>query len=152
MATIDQLKTEFEKRSISYSEEFTSGNYDDDGKIINEKIPTLTTEFCEIGFHKTIVYLVFIAKSDSWSSGFLDEIKKFLNLQIYGLKKFEKNYNLAKNPESEIKSEPYFQMQFNFDVNKISVYNLLEEYDKIIQEIKKYNISVVNQLDKTTNN
>jgi len=110
MVTINQLKAEFDKRNHHYLEEFTTGNYDDKGRIIDRKIPTLTTEYCEIGFNDQTIYFVFIAQSDSSSKEFFDEIKKFSNLQIYGFKKFEKNYDLSKDLESDIKSEQYFQM------------------------------------------
>jgi hypothetical protein len=149
MVTINQLKAAFDKRNGHYFEEFTSGNYDDNGKIIDEKVPTLTTKFCEIGFHGQIIYLVFIAQSDYWSKEFFDEIKIFSNLKIYGFNKFLKDYDLTKDPELEIKSEPYFQMQFSFkNDDNLKATDLLNEYDSIVKLIKDCRIIVMDQLKK----
>ena len=149
MLTLNQLKTEFDKRSHRYSEEFTTGNYNDKGEIIDRKISTLTTEFCEIGFDDQIIYFVYIAQSDSWSNEFFYEIKKFSNLKIYGFKKFLNDIDLTKDPGSEIKSEPYFQMQFSFKNDyKLSEAELLGEYDLVTRLLKEHQIEVVDQLEK----
>jgi hypothetical protein len=67
---INELKSKFDEQRIRYYEELTSGNYDDGGNLIEEKIPTLTTEYCEIGFHNEAVYFVFITESNYWTSDF----------------------------------------------------------------------------------
>ena len=78
-----------------------------------------------------------------------DYIKKISNLKIYGFKKFLKDYDFVKNPESEIKSEPYFQMQFSLkNDDKLSEAELLGEYDSIVKLLKDHQIKVVNQLKK----
>ena len=81
-------------------------------------------------------------------NGFFEQIKKFSNLQIYGFRKFQKNYNLSKEPKSDIKSEHYFQMQFSFDANSLTETELLNEYDSLIKLFKDPKISIVNQLEK----
>lgn len=148
MVTIKKLKAEFDKRNHRYGEELTTNNYDDDGVIINRKIPTLTTKYCEIGFNDPIIYLVFIAKSDSWSKGFFDEIKKISNVKIYGLKNFLKDYDISKDLESEIKAEPYFQMQFSFqNADSLTETELLNQYDSIIELLENHRIAIINQLE-----
>jgi len=59
--------------------EFTSGNYDDDGNLIEEKIPTIVTEFCEIGSYKNIVYITFCFYSNSYDNNLIDLLKDFSN-------------------------------------------------------------------------
>lgn len=144
---INQLKTEFDKRRIEYSEEFTVGNYDDNGIAILNKIPTLTTEFCEIGFYNKIIYFVLIAKSDSLKNDFYLSIKEFKNLQIYGFKDFKINYELNENLEVNIKKEKYFQVQFSFNTDVTTVSNLIQNYDKILVKIRDNDISIINQIN-----
>lgn len=148
MVTIDQLKAKFDERGLRYSKELTSGNYDDEGKLIDKKILTLTTEYCEIGFNDRTIYLVFIIQSDSWTKEFFDEIKKFSNLQIYGFRKFLKNYDLTNNPESDIKSESRFQMQFSFKINDLTTDQLMTEYESLIKLMKDHKIKLIDQLRK----
>jgi len=149
MVTIKQLKTGFDKRNNQYSEEFTTGNYDDNGNVIDRKIPTLITEYCEIGFDDQVIYLVFIAQSSSWSKEFFGGIKKFKNLKVYGFKNFLKDYDLTINPESEIRNEPVFQMQFSFkNTSNLTEVELLSQYDSIIEFLKGYQIKIIDQLKK----
>lgn len=150
MCTIEEYKSELSKREIRFGEECTSGNYDDDGNLIAESIPTLTTEYCEIGFYKDSIYFVFIVESSSWSSNFYTAIKSISNVQLYGLKNFTKNYAFGDTIERDIKSDVYFQVQVTFDASATSSSGLLEEYDRIIAIFREYSVQVVNQLEYKT--
>jgi hypothetical protein len=66
-------------------------------------------------------------------------------LQLYGFNNFKKNYNFGENLEKEVKSEKYFQMQFSYDTNIVSADKLINEYNFIIDIIRKNKVSIVNQ-------
>jgi len=48
--------------------------------------------------------------------------------------------------DRDIKMEPFFQMQFNYDSNRISASELLDGYDRIVKNISKHNIVLIDQL------
>lgn len=128
----------------------TSGNYDDRGNLINRLIPTITTDFCEIGIHN-IIYLVFIIYSDTHSKELFNLIKDFSNIKIYGFKNFlEVLYPIPdfnyKNFEKKIKEDKYLQIQFSFNIN-ITQEKLFKEYIKLKEIFIKSNVIVVNQLE-----
>jgi len=131
--------------------EMTSGNYDDDGKLIKGDIPTITTEFCEIGIYKKTVYFVFIIHSDTYSKKVFDSLKGFSNVQFYGFKNFKDNLYpksdfYYKEFEKGIEKDKYFQIQFNYDFNKILPELLHKEYLKIKDILIKNKAGIINQI------
>ena len=118
--------------------------------LIKTSIPTITTEFCEIGNYNNIIYLVFIIHSDTYNKELFSLIKKLHSVKIYGFKNFKETlYPIPdfsyKNFEKKIKEDKYLQIQFNFDIN-ITQEKLLKEYLKLKEIFTKSNIVVVNQL------
>ncbi|MFH0846305.1 MAG: hypothetical protein V1851_02840 [Patescibacteria group bacterium] len=124
--------------------EFTSGNYNESSLLIEKKIPTITTEFCEIGSYGDTVYFTFVIYSDSYHSELIDILKEFSNFEIYGFKSFLDNYDL-KNLENEVKKEKYFQINFNYSISQDDKF-LSDQYQKI-KGILKNKVEIVNQLE-----
>ncbi len=132
--------------------EMTSENYNDEGNLIEKTIPTITTDFCEIGAYGNRIYFVFVAYSESYSKEFLNALKPFLNAQIYGLRVFKTNFYPKENLdfdklEKDIKKEKYFQVQFNFNFDTTPAEKLLKEYIILKKFFIKSNVVVVNQLE-----
>jgi len=132
--------------------EMTSGNYDDKGKLIKGDIPTITTEFCEVGIYEKVIYFVFIIYSDTYNREVFDSLKDFSNIQFYGFKDFKINLYPKldfdyKNFEKEVKKDKYLQIQFNYDFNKILPELLYKEYLKIKDLLIKNKVRIVNQME-----
>jgi len=133
--------------------EITSGNYDNDGKLIKEDISTITTEFCEIGIYKKTIYFVFIIHSNTYSKKVFDPLKSFSNVQFYGFKNFKdtlypKSDFDYKEFERKIKKDKYFQIQFDYNFNKILPELLHKEYLKIKDILIKNKAGIVNQVKR----
>jgi hypothetical protein len=77
--------------------EYTEGNYTDDGILIPQKIPTITTPYCEIGNFENDLYMVFIIHADSFNQKFFEEIVLHYDVQIYGFVDFNKTLYPNKN-------------------------------------------------------
>lgn len=145
VSSFNKLKNNFTENEILFSEEFTANNYNNKGKLIKEKIPTLTTKYCEIGFYKNIIYFVFIVHSKSWNKSFYDYIKKRKEAKLYGLKNFKKDFDLSVNPVKEIKDERFFQIQLVFkDIEEKSLFDL---YNTNIKDLNNFKLSIFNQLN-----
>ncbi len=142
---IKEIKNKLESSGVVTFEEITKGNYDKSDKPIEIGIPTLTTEYCEIGSYGDEVYFVFIIKSDSWSGNLFNLLKNMSGIELYGLSSFRNNYDLDKI-EDEIKREPYFQLQLNFNINKYKAEELVGYYKKITHDLIENNAKIVNQL------
>ena len=131
--------------------EMTDGNYDERGDLIENSIPTITTDFCEIGNYDNIVYFTFVLYSSTYDKKLLDLLKNFLNMQIYGFKDFKTifypriDFN-HENFEKSIKKEKYFQVNFNFNLKDLTLESLYKEYIKIRNIFTKNKVKVVNQL------
>lgn len=130
--------------------EMTSGNYDERGMLITKPIPTVTTNLCEIGSYKNMVYFDFVIFSDSFNSTFFEILQTYANVKVYGFTSFKAT--LYPTPgfsymklKLAIEKEKYFQVQFEFD-NGMSVDKLLEEYNKVKFDLQKSQLNVVNQL------
>ena len=148
--TIEEFRKLLKENHRSVSEiEYTSNNFDNSGKLINQLLPTITTDFCEIGLYKNKVYFVFIIASKSFNKNVYDSIKTEKNLKIYPLKDFKstlypkKLFNYKKFFE-EIKKEEYLQIQFEF--KKLNASGLYQEYFKLVKIFKKSKTKVINQL------
>ncbi|TRZ77229.1 DUF3201 domain-containing protein [bacterium] len=133
--------------------EMTSGNYDDEGKLIEGTIPTLTTEFCEIGVYNKTIYFVFIIHSDTYSKELFNVLKKFSNVKFYGSKDFNdtlypKSDFQYEEFEEKIKQDKFLQIQFNYDIQEISAKLLYQEYKKIKKIFVEKQVKVVDQLGK----
>lgn len=129
--------------------EYTRGNYDDYGKLIKDRIPTLTTDYFEIGWPGDLVYLVAVIVSESFNRRFFREIIREDNLQIYGWSDFKQNFYPANdfcfdNMMEMIKKEKYMQLQFNYEGVELDF--LLEKYRFLIDRMKAGKIRVINQL------
>ncbi len=129
--------------------EFTTGNYDSNGKLIENKVPTLTTDLCEIGSFNDTCYFTFILDSNSFSQELLDRIKVYDKMHIYGFKDFltdlyPKRCFSYKKFEGEIRKDAYVQVQFNFEKTKPKT--LLENYLNLKQEFINNNVIVINQI------
>ena len=87
---LEQLKTLLERYNQAVTSiEMTQGNYDTAGKLISESIPTITTEFCEIGrYQNKITYFTFVLYPDSLSRTLFQKLKGYKNMHIYGFKSF----------------------------------------------------------------
>ncbi len=129
--------------------EMTSGNYDDGGKLIEGLIPTITTEFCEIGSYDNGVYMVCIVHSEDFSRDLFESIKDFSNVLIYGFNEF--NTTLYPAPdfayelfEKKSRQDKYLQIQFDFETLLPGIF--AREYFKIKEVFSKKSQDVVNQL------
>lgn len=147
MLTIQELKNKIESLGHQVNMEMTSGNYDKDNKLINVPIPTLSTKYCEIGFYNEEVYLVFIIVSKSWSERLYKTFLQIPNLEIYSFKDFHNNYELSDKMESKIKSELYFQIQLNYNVNKCNADEILNLYEKTIHDLLDSGAEIVDQFE-----
>ena len=139
------------KSKISVSElEFTKGNYDHSGNFIKEYLPTITTDFCEIGLYDNKIYFVFIIKSKTFNLELFSKIKYYSNIKIYGFVNFKstlfpsENFDLD-NFIKKIQDDKYLQIQFDF--NDIVISDLFKEYTSIVNVFKKNKTIVVNQLE-----
>lgn len=131
--------------------EYTEGNYDEFGNPIPGKVPTLTTEFCEIGSYKGNTYFVFIVESTSMTKKVLNILTKHKNVSIYGMKNFKENlypknnFGVEKFME-EIKKELYCQIQFNYQ--NLEANDLFNKYIKLTKIFEENRIKIFNQLEK----
>ena len=128
---------------------YTKNNYDNAGNLIKKKLPTITTDFCEIGLYKGEIYLVFILESKTFNLELFSKIKNKSNVKMYGFIDFNKvlypvanfDYN---NFIELVKQDKYLQIQFDF--KNISTFNLFTEYTRIVNVFDKCKVVVVNQL------
>ena len=148
--TIEEFQKLLKKNNINVSEiEYTSNNFDSNGKLIKQDLPTITTDFCEIGLNNKEIYFVFVIKSKTFTKKLFESIKNKKNITIYPFKNFKRtlfpfssfNYDLFM---SKIYEEQYLQLQFNF--KKITSSKLYEEYLELVAMLNKNNIEVVDQL------
>ncbi|NQT49758.1 hypothetical protein HQ571_03645 [Candidatus Kuenenbacteria bacterium] len=129
--------------------ECTKNNYDNDGSLIKDDLPTITTDFCEIGLHNGEIYFVFIIDSKTFSQSFFDKIKNKANVKIYGFKDFNKtlypvnNFNFD-NFLEQIQKDKYLQIQL--DYKNIDEFYLFKEYSDLVRVFENSGIVVVNQL------
>lgn len=136
------------KKSVSELE-YTKNNHDNDGNLINEELPTITTDFCEVGLYNEEIYLVFILESKTFNLELFSEIKNKTNVKMYGFADFNKtlypisDFDYNKFIES-VQKDTYLQIQFDF--KNISTFDLFTEYTKIINVFDKCKVAVVNQL------
>jgi hypothetical protein len=147
---LNQFRKILIENNKSVSElEYTKNNYDNAGNLINEELPAITTDFCEIGLHNNEIYLVFIIKSKTFNLELFGEIKNKSNVKMYGFIDFNKtlypssDFNYNKFIES-VQKDTYLQIQFDF--KNISTFDLFTEYTKIVNVFNKCKVVVVNQL------
>ncbi len=142
------------KNKINVSDlEYTSNNYDNSGNLIREKIPTLTTDFCEIGAHNNSVYFVIIIESKLFTTEFFNMLVKENNVRIYGFKNFKEDLYPKKDFDlnmfmNKIKEDKYLQIQFDY-IN-ITEEKLLEEYIKMTKLFASF-LAVINQFNEFNN-
>ncbi len=129
--------------------EYTKNNYDNGGKLIKESLPTITTDFCEIGSYNGEIYFVFIIDSKTFNLELFDEIKNMPNAKMYGFADFNKTLYPANNFDfdnfiKQIQKDKYLQIQF--DCKNISLLDLFKEYSGLVNIFEKSKVTVINQL------
>lgn len=129
--------------------EYTKNNYDEDSNLINAGLPTITTNYCEIGLYDQKIYFVFIIKSKTFNKALFNYIKDQPGVQIYGFVDFKTTLF----PKSDfdykkfidlINKDKYLQIQFN--TKEIKVKNLFILYSKLTSVFDKSKVVVVNQI------
>ncbi|MFC1645344.1 hypothetical protein ACFL08_04945 [Patescibacteria group bacterium] len=131
--------------------ERTSGNYDNDGNLIEGELPTVTTDFCEVGLYDDDgAYFVFVVESKTFDLGLLEELKKESDISIYGFVDFNENlYPVSDFNEDkffkQVKKDKYLQIQFDFEEPETE--ELYGEYCRIVELLKNSNVKVVNQIE-----
>lgn len=130
--------------------ENTPNNFDNKGNFIGD-LPTITTNFCEIGFYdKNLIYFTFIIESKSFNTNVFSLLKNKTNVNIYPFANFKQtlypinNFNYIIFLE-QITKEKYLQIQFDFKDN-IKVEDLYIEYCKLLKIFTKTKIKLVDQL------
>lgn len=139
----------FKTNKTISSLEFTKNNYDDFGNLLDNDLPTFTTDFCEIGLSGDEIYFVFIMESKLFNIKLFDELKNKINIKIYGFVDFKNNLFPSDNFNfdvflNKIREDKYLQIQFSF--NNIQVSNLFKEYCDLVNIFKKNNTKIINQL------
>jgi hypothetical protein len=129
--------------------EFTKGNYDSSANLIEESLPTITTDFCEIGLYNNEIYFVFVAKSKTFNVELFNKLKNKSNMKIYGFIDFNKTLFPVKNFNfdnfiKKIKNDKYLQIQFDF--KNIKLFDLFENYSNLVNIFEKNKVIIVNQL------
>lgn len=148
--TLNHFRELLIKNKQSVSEiEYTKNNYDNNGKLIKKGLPTITTNFCEIGLYHDEVYFVFIIDSKTFNLKLFNEIKDKSNVKIYGFVDFNKtlypanNFNLATFIK-QIKKDKHLQIQFND--KDVDASDLFKKYSDLVNIFEKSKVEVINQL------
>ncbi|MDO9399330.1 MAG: hypothetical protein Q7T79_01405 [bacterium] len=136
------------KKSVSELE-YTKNNYDHFGDLIKEDLPTITTDFCEIGIYDGEIYFVFILDSKTFNLKLFDQLKNKSNVKMYGFVDFNKTLYPVVNFDYDnfvklIQQDEYLQVQFDF--KNISVSDLFKKYLGLVNIFENNKVIVVNQL------
>lgn len=128
--------------------EYTQGNYDEAGKLIKEPLPTITTDFCEIGLHRGRVYLVFIVSSKTFDADLFTKLKVKSNVKMYGFVNFHKTLYPVSNFDfdhflDEVRKDKYLQIQF--DYQDVAATDLYRKYSDLLNLFKESKVVIVNQ-------
>ncbi len=139
------------KSQKSVSElEYTRDNYDNLGNLIKESLPTITTDFCEVGVYNDEIYFVFVVKSKTFNIELFNKLKNKSNVKIYGFVDFNrtlfpvKKFNLDIFMK-EVQKDKYLQIQFDF--KEIDIFDLFKTYSNLLNVFEKDKVVVVNQLE-----
>lgn len=129
--------------------EYTKNNYDNNGNLIDEAIPTITTNYCEIGLYDREIYFVFILESQTFNKTLFNSIKSIPNIYIYGFEDFNKTLYPSRNFNyndfvKTIRQDKYLQVKFSFE--NIKVVDLYKIYCDLVDVFDKNNAKVINQL------
>lgn len=129
--------------------EYTDNNYSNSGLLITEKIPTITTSYCEIGLFDSSVYFVYIIEARHFSKKLFTLAKDAPGVSIYGFKNFLKNLYPNENFNygdflKEIAKDKYLQIQF--DIKSINLVKLLAGYIAMKSIFKECGVLPVDQL------
>jgi hypothetical protein len=139
-----------ENKKLVSKLEYTKNNYDHQGNLIKEKLPTITTDFCEIGLFKNQIYFVVIIDSVTFNPELFDKIKIIPNMKIYGFNNFKtdlypvEDFGYQKFID-QIQKEKLLQVEF--DYHEISIIDLYTEYLKLIDIFVQNKIKVINQFN-----
>ena len=136
------------KKSVSRLK-YTKNNYDNDGNLIKESLPTIKTDFCEIGLYDGEIYFVFIIDSKTFNIDLFNQLKNKSNVKMYGFVNFNKTLYPVKNFDfdnftKEIRKDKYLQIQFNY--KDIDTFDLFKEYSELVNVFEKNKAIVINQL------
>ena len=130
--------------------EYTSGNYDENGLLIKGKIPTVTSEFGEIGIINKKFYFVMIFHKNLLSKQFLDELGKIRKCNLYGYKEFLKDLTIEEILGDKL-GEKYIQVQYDcIDSDQMKV--IIDIHNKLKDIFEKYRIFPINQLKVSMKN
>lgn len=150
MIYLEELRNLLLKNDIPVSKiEYTSENFDHNGTIIKEELPTITTNICEIGLYDEEIYFVFIIESETFNKKLFELIESKRNSSIYGFKYFKQNFYPKEDFNydaflKEIKKDKYLQIQFDFKMIKPA--ELYQEYCNLAELFKINKAKVINQL------
>lgn len=153
---IKKLKEIIAKNNEKISElEYTTGNYDN-GVLIKKGVPTITTEYCEIGIIDSNMYFVYIILSNSATKKLIKLLSNYTNVQIYGFKFFNNNFFPKNNFvwedfKEKLKKEKYTQIQFNYSAIKLNPQKVYLEYIKINNLLSSSGLQTINQLKTKLN-
>ncbi len=125
--------------------EYTSNNYDEKGKLITKKIPTVTSKYGEMGIIEGKFYLVIIFKKELLSEKFLKDIAKIRKYKLYGFNDFLKDIDI-KTVFSEDFKEKYIQIQYG-DIIETDYYEIIRIHDKLKNMFLENKIYPINQLN-----
>lgn len=148
---LNQFRDILLKNKKSVSElEYTKNNYDNKGKLIEEDLPTITTDFCEVGLHDDEIYFVVIVEPKTFNLELFNKIKDKEDVQIYGFTDFNRTLYPSDKFDfdkflKQNRKEKYIQIQFNY--KNISASDLFEEYSSLATTFKGYSVVVINQLE-----
>ena len=142
------------KKSVSKLE-YTKNNYNNNGNLIEEDLPTITTDFCELGLYNGEIYLVFIVESKTFNLELFRAIKNRPSVKMYGFVDFNKtlyptnNFNFDRFIK-QIQKDKYLQIQL--DHKNIDTSDLFKEYSDLVSVFEKSKVVVVNQLKADLSN
>lgn len=130
--------------------EYTAGNYDRNGKLIDERIPTLTTKFCEIGTHGGESYFVFVIETSSFTEGLFNILTNIPSVSMYPFKDFKRTlYPSTRIDYAKIikiiSKEVYLQIQLDF--KNTTAKGLYKSYLQMVSILNENHVRVINQIE-----
>lgn len=143
---ITKIRNELKMFGFQVGEvEYTSGNYDETGKLIKDKIPTITSEYGEIGLIDGKLYFVMIFEKEILSEKTLEDIAKIRKYKLYGFNDFLNDIDI-KTVFSKSCKEKYIQIQYD-NIIETDYYEIIRIHDKLKNMFLENKIYPINQLN-----